>query len=71
MGETLKKDPAIERWVEMRHDLYRNFRWTSKSTRQVAMWGVAFPVALYYLAYATEGKWQLRGKTRGESITEK
>lgn len=52
--ETLRKDPAIERWVEMRHDLYKNFKWNGKTTRAAITWGLAVPVALYYLSTAVE-----------------
>lgn len=47
-------DPAIERWVEMRHGLYKNFRWTGKSTRQTVMWGLVFPVAIYFISTSVE-----------------
>ncbi|BFZ54975.1 hypothetical protein PYCC9005_002013 [Savitreella phatthalungensis] len=68
MAGSLKTDPAIERWVEMRHNLHETFRWTGKSTRQVLIWGAIVPIGLFMLANATEGKFNLNAKRKDESI---
>ncbi|CAG8716750.1 13304_t:CDS:2, partial [Acaulospora colombiana] len=44
-------DPAIERWYNMREDIYKNFRFTPYAARRVLLWGVAVPAVTVYVLY--------------------
>ncbi|PVU86282.1 hypothetical protein BB561_006757 [Smittium simulii] len=44
----LLKDPAIEKWADMRLEYRQNFRWTKKTASVGLIFGVIIPIALYY-----------------------
>lgn len=44
-----KMSPPIEKWVKHREDFHLRYRPTGKNVRDVVLWGVAFPVFVYYL----------------------
>ncbi|KAK7693103.1 hypothetical protein QCA50_002669 [Cerrena zonata] len=68
MAGYMKKDPAIERWVQMKADVYKHFRWTSR-TSSIAIAGmIAWPAAVYWLCNREDVKWSWRGKRKGESL---
>lgn len=54
MAEGLKVDPAIERWANLRENTHLYFKWNKRNTRRTLFWGVAVPVGLTVLAYATD-----------------
>ncbi|KIM21756.1 hypothetical protein M408DRAFT_332012 [Serendipita vermifera MAFF 305830] len=64
----LRHDPAIERWYQMREDIYKNFRFTPYATRRVLIWGLAVPALTLYLLHDQAFKWDLRGKKHGETL---
>ncbi|PVG02695.1 hypothetical protein CPB86DRAFT_772475 [Serendipita vermifera] len=68
---TIKHDPAIERWYNMREDIYKNFRFTPYAARRVLLWGVAVPAVTVYVLYDHMFKWDFRGKKHGESLERK
>jgi len=49
---------------------YKYFRWTSRTARISFAYVVAFPAFIGYWAYVTDGKWEMRGKRRGDTISE-
>ncbi|CCA71089.1 hypothetical protein PIIN_05024 [Serendipita indica DSM 11827] len=65
---SLKHDPAIEKWYQMREDIYKGFRFTPYATRRVLLWGVAVPALTFYIVYDNANKWSFKGKTHGESL---
>ncbi|CCJ30788.1 unnamed protein product [Pneumocystis jirovecii] len=66
----LKIDPAIERYAEMRSSQYMYFRWTPKTVTKSIVLGVVVPLFIGYFAFATEGKWDFRGKGINDKLTE-
>jgi len=65
---TVKIDPAIERWNQMREDVYKGFRFTPYTTRKVLTWAVVVPGIVGYIVYTNVYKWNWRGKLKGESL---
>ncbi|TDL27197.1 hypothetical protein BD410DRAFT_739927 [Rickenella mellea] len=51
-----------------REDVYKKFRWTTRTTR-TAFWGLIFvPGVLYYYSSREDHKWNWTGKRKGESL---
>ncbi|RMX71817.1 hypothetical protein D0869_15248 [Hortaea werneckii] len=46
------------------------FRWTPRTAWLSVAYVLAIPGALMYTAYKIDGKWDLRGKRRGDIISE-
>jgi len=66
---TLLKDPAIERWYTMRESIHQGFRFTRYNTPAILFYAVAVPVGMYYLASATQNRWNFAGALRGDSLS--
>lgn len=63
-------DPAILRLNNMTTNRYKYFRWTKRTARITFMYVAVVPTLFGILAYSTEGKWNLRGKRRGDPLSE-
>ncbi|SOV05735.1 uncharacterized protein UDID_06266 [Ustilago sp. UG-2017a] len=63
-----KADPALDRWQNMHSTMYQRFRLTTSNARKVFLWGLTVPVLTYYAASYTDDRWELRGKTRQDSL---
>ncbi|WFD35889.1 hypothetical protein MCUN1_002757 [Malassezia cuniculi] len=68
---SVKIDPAVERWQDMHNSMYTRFRWTSKNTFPILFLVFAVPTAAFYGFSATNYRWDLRGKTKEESLLHK
>jgi len=44
-----KANAAIEKWAKYKEDYHLRFRWTPRRVWDVALWGIAVPVTVYYL----------------------
>ncbi|KAH8081888.1 hypothetical protein HD553DRAFT_343961 [Filobasidium floriforme] len=66
--EPVKIDPAIERWNHMRENVYRTFKFTPKTARQVTLWGALVPALVGLGAWAANGQLDWAGKQRGQSL---
>ncbi|WFD06206.1 hypothetical protein MVES1_001548 [Malassezia vespertilionis] len=62
---SLKVDPSIEKWQEMR------FRWTSKNTPLLIFWGFFVPGLAMYGFSKTNYQWDYTGKSWNESLLRK
>ncbi|OZJ04069.1 hypothetical protein BZG36_04661 [Bifiguratus adelaidae] len=63
----LRVDPEIEKWAHMRENTHKYFGWSRKTVRLTMAWAVAVPVALTYLAYKTDDRWNFTaGQTKAE-----
>jgi len=69
--DSVKPDPAIERWNIMREDVYKHFKWTRRTTRTGMIGMVLVPAAVYALCAVTDSKYDWRGKRKGESLAVK
>ncbi|CAK7238822.1 MAG: hypothetical protein STHCBS139747_000242 [Sporothrix thermara] len=63
-------DPAILKLNNMTLNRYKYFRWTPRTARITFMYVAVVPTLFGILAYSTEGKWNLRGKRRGDVLAE-
>ncbi|PSN74180.1 hypothetical protein BS50DRAFT_567057 [Corynespora cassiicola Philippines] len=49
---------------------HKYFRWTPRTAWLTLTYAVIVPGLLGWAGYATEGKWEMRGKRRGDLISE-
>ncbi|KAH6681617.1 hypothetical protein BGZ60DRAFT_411460 [Tricladium varicosporioides] len=63
-------DPALVKYANMMTNRHKYFRWTGRTARITFAYMVAFPAFIGYWAYTTDGKWDMRGKRRGDTIVE-
>ncbi|CAL3964812.1 hypothetical protein PZA11_002267 [Diplocarpon coronariae] len=63
-------DPALVKYNNMWVNRHKYFRITGRTARITFAYVVAFPSLIGYLAYTTDGKWDMRGKRRGDTIVE-
>jgi len=68
--KVLNMDPAYAKWYSMSSNRYKYFKWTPKTTRVTVQYVVVIPAILAYFAYQQDGKWNFRGKLRGDPIAE-
>ncbi|KAL1587684.1 hypothetical protein WHR41_03706 [Cladosporium halotolerans] len=69
-GNAVNLDPALVRYANMYVKRHEYFRWTPRTAWISFAYVIAVPSAFLYMAYKTEGKWNLRGKLRGDTIAE-
>ncbi|KIH93094.1 NADH:ubiquinone oxidoreductase 6.6kD subunit [Sporothrix brasiliensis 5110] len=63
-------DPALVKLGNMTTNRYKYFRWTKRTARITFTYVVFVPALFGILAYSTDGKWNLRGKRRGDVLAE-
>ncbi|KAI1152805.1 NADH:ubiquinone oxidoreductase 6.6kD subunit [Nemania diffusa] len=66
----MANDPAILKMGTMSTNRYKYFRWTKRSARLTIVYGLVMPSLFAFVAYKTDGKFDFRGKTRGDLIYE-
>ncbi|KAG9239262.1 hypothetical protein BJ875DRAFT_479589 [Amylocarpus encephaloides] len=66
----LALDPALIKYNNMHANRHKYFRWTGRTARITLAYMVVFPAFIGVLAYKYEGKWDMRGKRRGDTIVE-
>ncbi|POS83543.1 hypothetical protein EPUL_003279, partial [Erysiphe pulchra] len=49
---------------------YKYFRWTGRTVKITFAYMVVVPSIIGYLAYTSDGKYNMRGKRRGDTIVE-
>ncbi|EJD53385.1 hypothetical protein AURDEDRAFT_157959 [Auricularia subglabra TFB-10046 SS5] len=67
-GHGQKTDPAIERWADMRENVYRNFKFTPTVVKRAVALGIVVPGLIYVVAVDQNYKWNLTGTRKGESL---
>ncbi|KAF2034013.1 hypothetical protein EK21DRAFT_108428 [Setomelanomma holmii] len=68
--DILQKDPAIIKWANMTTNRHKYFRWTRRTAWLSFAYVMLVPAMLGTAGYMTEGKWEMRGKRRGDTISE-
>ncbi|TVY50511.1 hypothetical protein LCER1_G009148 [Lachnellula cervina] len=63
-------DPAMVKYNNMMVNRHKYFRWTGRTARITFAYMVAFPTLIGYIAYRSDGKYDMRGKRRGDTIVE-
>ncbi|KAI5806228.1 hypothetical protein EDC01DRAFT_778088 [Geopyxis carbonaria] len=67
---TLHEDPALTKYAQLNTNRYRFFRWTPRTAKLSFIYVIAVPAVVVALGFATDGKYHLRGKRRGDVISE-
>ncbi|KAI7090842.1 hypothetical protein KC356_g1212 [Hortaea werneckii] len=68
--DSVHMDPALVKYANMYVKRHEYFRWTPRTAWLSVAYVLAIPGALMYTAYKIDGKWDLRGKRRGDIISE-
>jgi len=66
--DSVKLDPAVERWNKMREDAYKNFKWNNRTARTALIGMVVIPGVVYYIASKTDGRYNWAGTRKGENL---
>ncbi|GAQ10277.1 hypothetical protein ALT_7598 [Aspergillus lentulus] len=69
-SRSLVLDPALQKYYELTANRYKYFRWTPRHAWLSFIYMIAIPGTLGYIAYKTDGKYEFRGKRRGDTILE-
>ncbi|KAL4879436.1 hypothetical protein BJY04DRAFT_193987 [Aspergillus karnatakaensis] len=69
-SKSLVLDPALQKYYEVTVNRYKFFRWTPRTAWHSILYVVMIPAALGVVAYKTDGKYDLRGKRKGDTIAE-
>ncbi|RPA83761.1 NADH:ubiquinone oxidoreductase 6.6kD subunit [Ascobolus immersus RN42] len=69
-SKSMHLDPAYVKYQNMSANRWKYFRWTPRTARVTFRYVVFFPTLVGLLAYNTDGKFQLRGKQRGDMLRE-
>ncbi|GIJ83341.1 hypothetical protein Asppvi_002160 [Aspergillus pseudoviridinutans] len=67
---TLQPINKIARMRQLNANRYKYFRWTPRHAWLSFIYMIAIPGTLGYIAYKTDGKYEFRGKRRGDTILE-
>ncbi|KAF2104669.1 hypothetical protein NA57DRAFT_70875 [Rhizodiscina lignyota] len=68
--QTLTTDPALSRYSNMYVKRHEYFRWTPRTAAWTLTFVAAIPFVVGYFGYVTDGKYDMRGKRRGDTIAE-
>jgi len=68
--KVLHMDPGLMNWYQMHMNRYKYFRWTPRTVKITFWYVVVVPSLVGLLAYKTDGKYNMRGKLRGDTILE-
>ncbi|KIX94789.1 uncharacterized protein Z520_09479 [Fonsecaea multimorphosa CBS 102226] len=66
----LRHDPALEKYNQLNKERWRYFRWTPRTAFISFMYAIFVPSVVGYTFAKTDGKWDLRAKLRGDTISE-
>ncbi|KAF1947517.1 hypothetical protein EJ02DRAFT_391991 [Clathrospora elynae] len=66
----IHSDPAIIKWANMTTNRHKYFRWTRRTAWISFAYVILVPAMLGTAGYMADGKWDMRGKRRGDMISE-
>ncbi|PUU74808.1 hypothetical protein B9Z19DRAFT_1032284 [Tuber borchii] len=66
--EVLHQDPALIKYAQLNANRYKYFRWNARTAKISFIYAIVIPGALMTLAFKTEGKYNFRGKRRGDIL---
>ncbi|OJD12068.1 hypothetical protein AJ78_07281 [Emergomyces pasteurianus Ep9510] len=64
-------DPELQRYYDLNVNRYKYFRWTPRTAWISFCYMALVPGVLAYVGYKTDGKFEFRGKRRGDTIVER
>ncbi|KAF2672832.1 NADH:ubiquinone oxidoreductase 6.6kD subunit [Microthyrium microscopicum] len=68
--QVVNMDPALLKWYNMSANRYKYFKWTPRTARISLVYVAIIPAAFLYVGLQTDGKYEFRGKLRGNPIVE-
>ncbi|KAF2492135.1 hypothetical protein BU16DRAFT_529504 [Lophium mytilinum] len=69
-NHSLHMDPSLVKYANMYVNRHKYFRWTPRTAWLTFAYVAVVPSIVGYVAYTTDGKYDLRGKRRGDLIKE-
>ncbi|KAL1967409.1 hypothetical protein VTN77DRAFT_3194 [Rasamsonia byssochlamydoides] len=69
-SKSLILDPALQKYYELNANRYKYFRWTPRTAWLTFVYAALIPGALGVVAFKYDGKFDFRGKRRGDTIVE-
>ncbi|KAJ5746865.1 uncharacterized protein N7511_008561 [Penicillium nucicola] len=69
-SKSLVLDPALQKYYELNANRYKYWKWTPRHAWLSFVYMGLIPGVLTYVAYKTEGKYEFRGKRKGDTIQE-
>ncbi|KXT16266.1 hypothetical protein AC579_476 [Pseudocercospora musae] len=67
---SIHMDPALVKYANMYVKRHEYFRWTPRTAWLTFTYVFAIPAGALYFAWTTDGKWDMRGKLKGDTIAE-
>ncbi|KAK0646491.1 hypothetical protein B0T16DRAFT_458407 [Cercophora newfieldiana] len=64
-------DPAIVRLGTMQTNRHKYFRWTPRTAWVTFVYVAVVPGIFTYMAYKTDGLWDMRAKRKGDILVER
>ncbi|KAJ4288569.1 hypothetical protein N0V90_011806 [Kalmusia sp. IMI 367209] len=68
--QAIHMDPALIKWNNMTVNRHKYFRWTGRTAWITFAYAIIVPGILGTAGYLADGKWDMRGKRRGDTISE-
>ncbi|KAE9988689.1 hypothetical protein EG328_008706 [Venturia inaequalis] len=69
-ANTVHMDPALIKYANNSVNRFKHFRWTPRTAWISFAYVVAVPSIIGYVAYWSDGKYDMRGKRKGDTIVE-
>ncbi|KAJ5901492.1 hypothetical protein N7495_002020 [Penicillium taxi] len=69
-NKSLILDPALQKYYELNANRYKYFKWNSRHALVNLVFVGVIPGILTYIALNTDGKYDLRGKRKQDTISE-
>ncbi|EME47984.1 hypothetical protein DOTSEDRAFT_69800 [Dothistroma septosporum NZE10] len=69
-GNAVNLDPALVKYANMYVKRHEYFRWTPRTAWLTITYVIAVPSVFLYYGWTTDGKWDMRGKLKGDTIAE-
>ncbi|KAL1954084.1 hypothetical protein VTO42DRAFT_1772 [Malbranchea cinnamomea] len=69
-ANNVRFDPALQKYYEANKYRYKYFRWTPRTAWITFVYAGLVPSILLYVGYKADGKYEFRGKRRGDIISE-
>ncbi|KAF2715598.1 hypothetical protein K504DRAFT_529746 [Pleomassaria siparia CBS 279.74] len=66
----VRLDPQLVKWNKMTTNRHKHFRWTPRTAWLNIVYVIIVPVSLGVVTYNVADKWNMRGKRRGDLISE-
>ncbi|KAL7267772.1 hypothetical protein RUND412_009630 [Rhizina undulata] len=63
-------DPALQKYAKLNTNRYRFFRWNPRTAKLTFWYVFLVPSFIGSLAYWSEGRYEFRGKRRGDVASE-